>query len=241
MTSFCSDLRTEGHKRSMRSAEARIQRTMNWIDRYKKQLDKMEVKANVEGMVTYGNPHDVRDETEVKIGKTYNQGQILITIPALSDMFTDLKIHEELRPMYDPGTKVLGTFKAIPGIVIKGTITKVDSLAQPKFRKDPTSPKIFFVRVKFDLEQEGMDKVIAGMTVECELLCKEMKSVLSVPMDSVFEESGKVFVRVKKGKGFEKRQITPTDFNEISVAFSGNVKAGEKVLLFDPGLEIKTP
>jgi predicted nucleic acid-binding Zn-ribbon protein len=227
-------LKIENYEQRINRIQERIAYRKNRINSYEKLLSKLELKAGVNGMVIYGDPDLIDDNLEIKVGKQYWSGQTLLTIPAVSDMFVMVKIDEERRPLYKIGTEAVGTIDALPDVTLEGKVVRIGNLAMPKFENDPNSPRIFPVQILFPMEQEGIKKVISGMTIRVLLICRKLKNVLHIPVHAVYEKQGQIFTRVRNGSGFQERKISISDFNEESVVIEKGLREGEEILLFDP-------
>jgi len=154
-----------------------------------------------------------------------------MTIPDLSAFEIDFQIAEEYRGRLVEGASADITIDAVPGLRMTGKLTKVSKLARPRVEYDPSSPKVFDGTVTPD---KNDPRTISGMTARVEILTDQLKDVLQVPIEAVFNDDGKSVCYVRRAGGRpEKREVKPGRSNDHFVEVEG-LKEGEEVQLFLP-------
>lgn len=164
-------------------------------------------------------------------GEQPYSGYPLIDLPDLSKMMTEVKINEVDVSKIKPGLKVVITSDAYSDTTYTGVITQVANLAQPKERNSKI--KIFPVRIMIDGEN---DKLLPGLTVGCKILVNEIKNVLYLPIECIFEESGNTYVYVKTKSGMKRQDIQTGDENTDFVIILKGLSEGDEIALADPFL-----
>ena len=211
-----------------------IDRHTRRIDDLKRDIDRCELRAPVDGIIIYGDPDNNRIfyGQQIKVGSEWYGSNTIMTIPDLSAFEIDFNIAEEYRGRLIEGAQADITIEAIPGLRMTGKLTKISKLARPRVEYDPSSPKVFDGTVNPD---QNDPRMISGMTARVEIVTDQLKDVLQVPIESVFNDDGKPVCYVRKPDGKpEKREVKPGRSNDHFVEVVEGLKAGEEVQLFVP-------
>ena len=211
-----------------------IDRHTRRINDLKQDLDRCELKAPIDGIIIYGDPDNQRFyyRQQIKVGSEWYGSNTIMTIPDLSAFEIDFNIAEEYRGRLTEGAVADVTVEAVPGLRMTGKLTKISKLARPRVEYDPTSPKVFDGTVTPDANDP---RLISGMTARVEIVTDQLKDVLQVPVEAVFNDDGKpvCYVRRREGKP-EKREVKPGRSNDHFVELTEGLKEGEEVQLFVP-------
>lgn len=164
-----------------------------------------------------------------RAGEQPYSGYPIIDLPDLNKMMTEAKINEVDVSKVKPGLKVVITSDAYSDTTYTGEITQVANLAQPKERSSKI--KVFPVRIMIDGINE---KLLPGLTVSCKIRVNELEDVLYIPIESIFEEMGQIFVYVKTGSGFKRQEIKTGEENSDYVVLLEGVDEGAEIALADP-------
>lgn len=210
-----------------------IDRHTRRIEDLKRDIERCELKAPVDGIIIYGDPDNNRVYygQQIKVGSEWYGSNTIMTIPDLSAFEIDFNIAEEYRGRLVEGAAADITVEAVPGLRMTGKLTKISKLARPRIEYDPSSPKVFDGTVTPDKNDPRM---ISGMTARVEIVTDQLSNVLQVPIEAVFNDDGKpvCYVRRPDGKP-EKREVKPGRSNDHYVEVDG-LKEGEEVQLFVP-------
>jgi len=195
-------------------------------------LDKLTIKAPVNGLVVYKEIFSSSGMKKVQIGDSPWPGFPVIGIPDLSVMQAKTTVNENDISKIKKGLNVVVTVDALEGKAYYGSITRVASLAR---REYSTNTKVFDVEVTLDSSDSQLRP---GMTCNCQIIIDRLKDVITVPIQAVFEKDGKTVVYVKKRTGAEERKVVvgkkSTDFIEIKEG----LEPGERVCLRDPTIPL---
>lgn len=211
-----------------------IDRHTRRIDDLKRDIDRCELRAPIDGIIIYGDPDNNRFYygQQIKVGSEWYGSNTIMTIPDLSAFEIDFNIAEEYRGRLVEGALADITIDAIPGLRMTGKLTKISKLARPRVEYDPSSPKVFDGTVNPDKNDPRM---ISGMTARVEIVTEQLQGVLQVPIESVFNDDGKPVCYVRKPDGKpEKREVKPGRSNDHFVEVVDGLKEGEEVQLFVP-------
>ncbi len=126
-------------------------------------------------------------------------------------------------------TRLEVRFDALPGHVFHGTVKTVGGMSTRQFWEADLGGK-FDVSIQLSNEDS---RLRPGLTAQIVILGDEKKNVLYVPRQALFLKDGKRVVYVKKGNGFEQREVTIQSEGESRAAIEG-LNAGTEVALIDP-------
>ncbi|MBI3855670.1 MAG: efflux RND transporter periplasmic adaptor subunit [Planctomycetes bacterium] len=216
-------------------AESSLKQKKTMLDKLTKDMDQTVILAPVDGIVLYGDASQGRffgRQFTVAVGEKVNPHFTLLTIPDLSAFKVKLGVSEADVNKLKPGLSVTIRPEALPDAVMTGTIKSVGSVPSPRddWTMDPTRS-----RFDVDIAVDGVDpRLKPGMKGRVDIAVDEVKGVIYVPLDAVFEKDGKTFCYVMGGSKPDERKVkvgrTSADFAEIAEGLA----EGEKVALFDP-------
>ena len=76
--------------------------------------------------------------------------------------------------------------------------------------------------------------LVSGMSVQIEIITETLKDVMSVPIESVFEEEGKYFVYLKNDYKQKTAYVTLGISNDNYVHIKSGLNEGDTVYLYRP-------
>ncbi|MCX6985508.1 MAG: HlyD family efflux transporter periplasmic adaptor subunit [Lentisphaerae bacterium] len=219
------------------NAISQIEESLRKIDRdlkkHQEYLKIMELVAPVDGIVTYGDPDNRRwgGTIELKIGMDVGRKQVLLTIPDMSKLIVEFDLPEQYRSKITMNDPVIITPDSLTNLKIKGKISKIALLPVNLIFWDRTSPKIYNSEVELDEQNPAL---VSGMSVQIEIITETLKDVMSVPIESVFEEEGKYFVYLKNGDKPKTAYVTLGISNDNYVHIKNGLSEGDTVYLYRP-------
>ena len=84
-------------------------------------------------------------------------------------------------------------------------------------------------------QQSQLDVLLRpGILADVEIILEKIPQALNIPNQAVFEKDGKQIVYVRKGSGWEERQVNPLKRSESVMVIASGVKPGEVIALADP-------
>ena len=233
-------------KTKIKTASQLIQKenAISKIDENRKKLERdlkkhqdylkiMELVAPVDGIVTYGDPDNKRwgGTIELKIGMDVGRKQVLLTIPDMSKLIVEFDLPEQYRSKISMNDPVIITPDSLTNLKIKGKISKIALLPVNLIFWDRTSPKIYNSEVELDEQDPAL---VSGMSVQIEIITETLKDVMSIPIESVFEEEGKYFVYLKNGDKPKTAYVTLGISNDNYVHIKSGLGEGDTVYLYRP-------
>lgn len=237
----------ESHKASGQAATYLAQEKYNKakmaMDQAQQNLDKMRVTAPMDGVVSIQKNEnasggiyftgmslpDYHEGDQVQPGSSIAQ----IVDPSGMDLLS--KIGEQDRSNVQTGQPVDVVFDALPGRVFHGTVKSVSGMSVRQFFSSNTNGN-FDVSIQLN---DSDPRLRSGFTAQIVFRGGVKKNVLYIPRQAMFLKDGKRIVYVKKGNGYEQREVKIESENESRVAVDG-VAEGSRIALVDPTVPRKT-
>ncbi len=196
------------------------------------QLQKCTLLAQKSGLVVYGGGGDQEvyygNQEPIREGATVRERQAIITIPDLSRMSVNVKIHESYIKKVKKGLKARITVDAFPDEVLTGEITKVGVLPDSQNRWMSPDLKVYLTTITIDGTHEW---VKPGMSAKVEIMVNKLDDVVYVPLQAVTPDNGKQICYVAGGFKPERREIQIGEFTDEFIEVKSGLSAGERVLL----------
>jgi len=217
----------------LRSAQGQFQVQSRQRDDLREQLEKCTIHAQKSGLVVYGSGRDDywRGEEAIREGASVRERQAIITIPDMTRMAVDVKIHETYIKKVRKGQKARVTVDAFPDKVLTGEVTKVSVLLDSQNRWMNPDLKVYGVTVALDGTH---DWVKPGMSARVEILVSKLPDVIQIPVQAVLLHEGKQVCYVAGGLKPERREVEIGEFTDEFIEIKHGLKEGEKVLLRPP-------
>ncbi len=180
---------------------------------------KAEIKAQeqlLERMVVSSPMDGVVLKRDIELGEYVKSGDVIMWVGLTTPLRVTADVDEEDIPLVRKGQKVLIKADAFPGEIHEGMVSKIT------LKGDPVS-KNFRVRVGLPADT----KFLIGMTVEINVIAKEVPEALLVPKSSVI--NNKLWL-VKGGKAIA-TAVKVGIVGEEKIQIVKGVKEGEAVVL----------
>jgi hypothetical protein len=216
----------------LKSSEARYTLQARKRVEFQEQIAKCKIYAERPGLVVYGEGEEWRDEDRIEEGATVRHRQRIITIPDMSQMAVEVKIHESAIQSVQKAQKAKIRVDAYPDEELTGEVVKLAVLPDSQNRWMNPDVKVFETKVSV----EGMHPWLKPeMSAQVEILVKELPDVLYVPIQAVVPGSnGQRLVYVSHLGGPEARAVETGESNEQFIEIKNGLKEGEDVLLRAP-------
>ena len=224
---------------AVESQETRFKQLTKERDKVKEMIEKFTVKAPVPGIAIYGDPNHWWYHDEIKLGNQIWGGFTLFTIPDLRVMQVQVEIHEADINKIKEEQAATVTMDTYPGLVLKGKVSKIASVASSSGRRGRDEVKKFTV----DITLESTDdlELKPGISAKAEIFVDERSDVLSVPLQCVFFEESKHYCFVKRTEPEPVRvEVKPDLSNDSHVQINEGLEVGDRVLLYNPVLRSAT-
>lgn len=159
-----------------------------------------------------------------QVGDTVRPGMGVAEIPDLKNWEMSADIGELDRGHLSPGQHADISVIAMPGRTYKGSIKEIGGTTGPPWNRHAS--------FKIRLEDPSIE-LRPGMSATAIITTDQMKGVLSLPAQALFESDGRSFVYLKNGASFTAKDVTLVRRNEMRVVVSG-IDEGRLVALSNP-------
>ncbi|MCC7376359.1 MAG: HlyD family efflux transporter periplasmic adaptor subunit [Verrucomicrobiales bacterium] len=197
------------------------------------QLDKCVMRASKPGLVTYGGQRDgfYYGEERIRVGATVRERQPIITIPDLTKMAVEVKVHEAQVKRVKKGMKTRIRVDAFPERQLTGEVVKVGVLPDAENRWMNPDLKVYSTKVHIDGAQDWLKP---GMTAKVEIQVDRLDNVVFVPIQAVAPGEKEQACNVLHGGKIERRVVQVGDYNDEFIQIKEGLQPGDVVLLRRP-------
>ncbi len=190
-----------------------------------KQITNCKLFAPGDGIVVYANDASRNfgsTAPQIEEGATVRERQKIFSLPDITRMQVNAKIHESQINKITSGMKAKIRVDSFADTELDGTVLDVAPLPDPTsfFSSDV---KVYTTHVKIDNPLSGLRP---GMNAEVTILVDRKENVLSVPVQAILEYGGKDHIAVRTPNGFERREVELGVTNEKYVEITKGATAG---------------
>lgn len=215
----------------LRSNQAQYELQSQRRREIQEQIEKCEIPAERPGLVLYATMDRYRSSEPIGEGVTVRYSQDIITIPDMTEMAVNVKIHESSIKKVEKGQKAEVRLDAFPDQQLTGEVVKVSVVPDSGSRWMNPDIKLYPTKVSID----GVyDWLKPGMSAEVEIIIDDIKDTLYVPLQAVNATNGDKVCYVRNGGEPERRIVETGQFNNEYIQILSGLKAGEQVLLRPP-------
>jgi len=220
-------------KAKLDSNEAQYKLQKERLEKLQKQLDACVIRASRPGMIVYGSSGDfwASRNRPIEEGGSVYERQKIISIPDMSEMAVDVKIHEAWVDKIEPNLSTRITVDAFPDKTFTGEVVKVAPLADPQAFWLDTGLKVYTTEVSI----EGTDYSLKpGMSAKVEIIIEELSDVISVPVQAVANRDGSKVCYVLDSKDLKPCEVKTGVFNDSFIEIKQGLRENQNVLLAPP-------
>lgn len=210
--------------------EIEIRQRRQDLERAQNDLNMLTLTAPKDGLVVY-EPNWGNSGRKFSVGDNTWPGNTVATLPDLSTMESLTYVNEVDVSNVKKNQKVEVKLDAFQDSTFDGYINDVASLGKSKDNNSPVKVFELLVSIK---DQSSILK--PGMTTSNKIIINQIPSVLSVPLEAIFERDGKKIVYVKNGSGFDEKIIETGQKSEDFIIITKGIESGAVVSLKDPNL-----
>jgi len=225
-----ASFRVEQKRAAVAAAESRIAEATSKLALTRAQLDRTEVRADVDGIVVYKDVFFGSEQRKPQVGDQVWANQPLLILPDISKMVVETKVRETDIHKVEKTQRVDVRVEAYPDLKLTGEVTLVGTLAQEE--KERRGAKFFGVTIQV---RESEPRLRPGMTARVEIRVQERATAVFVPLEAVFERDGRTYAYVARGRRAEAREVVLGPSNPDFVVVEKGLSPGERVCLRDPG------
>jgi multidrug resistance efflux pump len=212
-------------KAAIRATELSLERSRVQFDQAQRNVDRMMVKAPIDGMAVMQTIRRGTDTAEIQVGDQVSPGQPYMQIVDLSSMGIEANLNQVDAERVRIGQQARVQFDAYPGLELPARVIAVTAFARSSGWRGN-----YVTQVPVRLRLERVDqRVIPNFSVSVDLILSQSADAVSVPLESVFHEGPKAFAFVRHSAGWEKRELELGLSNYVAVAVSSGLREGEVV------------
>jgi len=231
----------ESHKASGQAATYLAQEKYNKaklaMDQAQRNLEQMRVTSPMDGLVSIQKNTNASGGVfftgmtlpDYHEGDQVQAGSPVAQVVDPQGMDLTAKIGEQDRSNVQEGQAVEVVFDALPGSMFHGKVKSVCGSSTQQFFSNNSSGK-FDVSIAL---ADANPRLRSGFTAQIQFRGGTKKNVLFVSRQALFMKDGKRIVYVRKGNGYEQREVKIQSQNESRAAIDG-VEEGSIVALVDP-------
>lgn len=217
------------HQEEMNKLNLTVSLEKSKLEESQATLERLTVKAPAPGIVIIQKNWNTGNKIQVE--DQLWRGYRMISLPDLDTLQAKLQINEvDIGKIQLHQNATIRT-DALPDTSFSGYVDYVAVLAKKKDRD--SNVKVFDVIVRLTEKDTTM---MPGMTVRSEIEVNRISDVLQVPLDCLFKKDNQSIVYVKKGRGFQPREVVLGASNDDFVIIQKGLKEGDEVAMIDPTL-----
>jgi len=223
----------ESKQAAIESKKTRLEIERNQLKTRETQLKNTKIYADFNGQVFYPktNSRRYRGSNEaIEKGASVNYRQKILSFPDLSAWDIRVGIPEAMIDKVEIGQDALATLDALPGVLLKGNISKVSAVpdSQSFFG---SGVKTYTVIIDVTSGTEGV-QLKPGMSATVEIITDRLKDVLKIPIQSVVADGDKRYVYVLRRNRKKLREVKVGKYNSAYIQIIDGLNEGEELLLY---------
>lgn len=170
--------------------------------------------------------------TQVGVGASVSAGAQLFTIIAPENIYFAAEMEGEDLEMIALETKANVTIDAYPDDNFIGTVNLIEN----QTTTTSTGAQVYLVHLTLDKSEKNFRPGLSG---NANFTLESKKDVLTVPIETIFEEDNQQFVYIFNKGTAEKTPITTGIEDEVKVEIRSGLSQGQKVIIGDTLKDIK--
>ncbi len=226
LVQFDSDIETK--KAKLESDKEAAEEEKRKLQELEEQFAACVIRSPKDGQVVYANKFSARGGSEfvVEAGAMVREQQTIIVLPDPSKMQVKAKINESNITLIRSGMPAKINLTAVEGDLL-GQVVKVNMYAEPgSWFSSAVKEYAVYIQIENPPEQ-----IRTGMNAEVRIFVEQLESAIQIPVLGIYEVKGHHFVLVKKGDGWETREIKIGATNETHVTVKEGLSEGDEVVL----------
>ena len=218
---------------NLRAREATYELQARKLEKLKEQKAKCRILAPAAGLVVYyAESNRWRSaESAIEEGAMLRERQKIITLPDISGMRVDIKVHETAVDKVHPEQRAFVSIDALPDKRFVGHVKSVAPVPDSQSSWLNPDLKVYSTEILIDSDATMLKP---GMSASVEIIVAELKDVTKVPMQSVVSQQGQTCCYVSKGGRIELRAVRIGLANNEYIVVEEGLEPGERVLLYAP-------
>lgn len=202
------------------------------LERDIKNVEGCVIRAPTGGLVVYPESRSrFSSESMIEEGATVRYRQELIKLPDTSKMKLTVKVHESHVGNVQEGLPAFIVLDPMPEKRFRGTVSRVSVMPNSADRWSNPNLKVYDTEILLD--EELPESVKPGVSAKAEIVIKQLKDVITVPVQAVTTLKGNPVVYLADAKP----KPVPVEvgmFNTKKIQIISGINEGDRVLLSPP-------
>lgn len=215
------------NKSELKKLEMKIKQAENNVARQKEQLDKLVLKSNTAGMVTYAILWTTGNK--IREGNIVWGNMPIIMIPDMSEMQIKLAVNEAHFMRIEKDQNVDIYIDAFPDIKLTGKITMKTPGGKPI--KEDSKVKVFDVFASIDSSDFTIQP---GLSITCDVILESIPDTIVVPLLAVFEKDSLKVVYISEGEKYKRQSVKLACNSDNYAVISEGLNKDEEIILIEP-------
>ena len=217
-------------KAAIRRAELNLQQCQVEFDRAQRNVDRMVVKAPLDGLVVMQTTRRGNDTAEIQQGDQLYPGQPYMQIVDLASMAIEASVNQVDTEQLRIGGEARVRFDAYPGLELPARILNLGAYARARGWRGN-----YVKDIPLRLSFEKLDaRVIPNLSVSVDVILDSTADALVVPRECVFYEREQPVAYVRAGEAWEERQLELGLQNNVAAAVVSGLEEGQVVAAEQP-------
>jgi len=221
--------------------KVRIEGNLATVNQLKTRVSCSLIKAPVAGTAVLSKIWTDQGLAKPKVGDTIERGMPFISVANLDDFLIKTEIEEQHIGQIKKDLPCSITMSTLKGKKFKGKISKIGVFAKERgtiFQQYSNykegQSKVFELDIEL-LEKDSLFK--PGMSVDVQILLKDLKNVIVIPNKAIYKELSKNYVILENN---EKRYIELSETNQKESVVKSGLNIGEKIIIQNDEVEGET-
>ena len=210
---------------ALRRSQLDLQQSTVELARITRNADQMLVHAPLDGLVVLESVYRSGQWGEIREGDEIRPGQPYMQIVDLRSIVLQARVNQVDMEGVRLDLPARVHFEAYPALEIPAEVVSVGTFVRPS-RWRGNYVRDVPLRLKLQAEDT---RLVPNLSASADIVMESEDQCALVPRECVFQEAGADFVFVKAEDGWQRRQVELGVSNNIVVAISSGLEAGDEV------------
>ncbi len=212
---------------SLRILQLTSERHTRHRDRHKGDVQRFTMHATMDGLAVMSPIFRGGEMAQIQEGDRVFPGQPFMKVVNPKTMQLEGSVNQAESSNFRIGQPARIKLDAFPGLEFPGKIYSIGALAVGGWRQN------YYIRtVPIRFQIDGSDpRLIPDLSASADVILNKADKQMLVPRNAITTENGKKFAFIKRGDGFEKRELKLGLMNDTHAAVLEGLKTGEEVRL----------
>ncbi|MBK8915945.1 MAG: efflux RND transporter periplasmic adaptor subunit [Phycisphaerales bacterium] len=210
-----------------RQAQLAVRETR--FERLRRAIEKCRILAPGDGVVQYPTDEGRNrwNQSRLAVGERVYEGQTILTLPDVTQMIVNARIHEADRHKVREGLPCIVRVPAVPGRAFHGTISRIAQFADSA--NSWLNPELKEHTTEILLDETDAP-VSPGDSASITILIDTIEGAIAVPVQCVYTRGSRSFVFVASGSSVKPVQVEIGRSNVRMVEILSGVDVGDRVV-----------